>query len=118
MDENNALETSILTSIKLLLGISADDISFDQTIIMHINSVFMILNQMGIGPDKGFKIEDKTTDWDEFISDKDKMDDVKTYIYLKVKQVFDPPLSSAVMEANKSMINELEWRLNFQAEIN
>ena len=110
------METSILTSIKLLLGVAKEDTSFDQIIIMHINSVFMILNQLGVGPAEGFRIEDEKTDWSEYISDDDNLDDVKTYIYLKVRLVFDPPLNSSILEANKQTINELEWRLNVQAE--
>ena len=110
------MEESILISIKKLLGLSKDYTAFDTDIIIHINSAFMILNQLGIGPAEGFMIEDKTTTWDEYIDDTEKFNAIQTYIYLKVKLVFDPPLSSAVMEANKQMINELEWRLNVQAE--
>lgn len=107
---------SILTSIKKLLGITEEYKNFDSDLIMHINSVFMILNQLGIGPEEGFRIEDDSSDWSEFVDDKQCLDAVKSYIHLKVKLLFDPPLSSAVMEATKQMINELEWRLNFQAE--
>ena len=110
------MEESILISIKKLLGLSKDYTAFDTDIIIHINSVFMILNELGIGPAEGFMIEDKTATWDEYIDDDKKFNAIQTYIYLKVKLVFDPPLSSAVMEANKQMINELEWRLNVQAE--
>lgn len=110
------MNESILTSIKKLLGIAADYTSFDTDIIIHINSVFMILNQLGVGPSEGFKIDSDTQLWMQYIQDEDQLEAVKTYIYLKVKQVFDPPLSSAVMESNKQLINELEWRLNVQAE--
>ena len=95
---------SILTSIKLLLGITEDYEAFDQQIIAHINSVFMILTQLGVGPQ------------DEFISDEKKMQIVKSYMYLKVKMLFDPPSSSAVIDSSNRMINEFEWRLNSQAE--
>lgn len=110
------MEESILTSIKKLLGITKDYKHFDTDIIMHINTVFMILTQLGVGPKEGFMIEDDSSTWDEFIEDATKFKAVETYVYLKVKLVFDPPLSSAVMEANKQMINELEWRLNVEAE--
>lgn len=110
------MEDSILTSIKKLLGISKDYKNFDTDIIIHINTVFMILNQLGVGPSEGFSIEDEFATWDEYIDDDTKLKAVQTYIYLKVKLVFDPPMSSAVMEANKQMINELEWRLNVEAE--
>lgn len=107
---------SILTSIKKLLGIAEDYEHFDSDIIMHINSAFMILNQLGVGPSEVFAIENKDAVWTDFISDITKVEAVKSYIYLKVKLLFDPPLSSAVMESIKQMISELEWRLNVAAE--
>jgi hypothetical protein len=110
------MEDSILTSIKKLLGMTPEYTNFDTDIIIHINSVFMTLHQLGIGPENGFKITDESTFWNEYIEDEDNLEAVKTYVYLKVKLVFDPPTSSAVMEANKQMIQELEWRLNVQAE--
>ena len=107
---------SILTSIKLLLGITEDYEAFDQQIIAHINSVFMILTQLGVGPPEGFMITSKVDTWNEFINDEKKMQLVKSYMYLKVKMLFDPPSSSAVMDSTNRMINEFEWRLNSQAE--
>lgn len=107
---------SILTSIKKLLGITEEYNQFDPDIIMHINSVFMILTQLGVGPAEGFSIEDDTAVWTDFIQDVKKLESVKTYIYLKVKLAFDPPLSSAVIESMNRLINELEWRLNVAAE--
>lgn len=109
---------SILTSIKKLLGISEEYEQFDQDIIMHINTVFMNLTQLGVGPSKGFYIEDADATWDDFVNlDKNiQLQAVKTYIYLKVKLLFDPPLSSAVIESTNNMIAELEWRLNTAVE--
>lgn len=108
---------SILTSVKKMLGITEDYEHFDSDIVMHINSVFMILSQLGVGPTNGFTILDKSNTWDEFLpTDNKNFEAVKTYMYLKVRLIFDPPLSSAVMEAMKQMINELEWRLNVEAE--
>lgn len=109
---------SILTSIKKLLGISAECTDFDTDIIIHINTVFMVLNQLGVGPTKIFSIEDANSLWSEFITEKDDLEAIKTYIHLKVRLIFDPPLSTAVQEAMKESINELEWRLNVQAESN
>lgn len=103
---------SILNSVKKLLGITEEYEHFDQDIIMHINSVFMILNQLGVGPEECYKIENNSNTWDEFISDNSNIEAVKTYIYLKVRLMFDPPQSSIVAEAIKSNISELEWRLN------
>lgn len=105
---------SILTSIKKLLGIAEEYTQFDDDIIMHINSVFLNLAQLGVGPEKGFYIEDDTTDWEDFIDIENnaQLQAIKSYMYLKVKLLFDPPLSSAVIESTNRMISELEWRLN------
>lgn len=107
---------SILTSIKKLLGIDEEYEHFDSDIIMHINSVFMILNQLGVGPTEGFSIKDKTTTWEDFVTDLTKVEAIKSYVYLKVKLLFDPPLSSSVMESINRTISELEWRINVAAE--
>ena len=108
---------SILTSIKKMLGISEEYEHFDADIIMHINSVFMILNQMGVGPTAMFTISDKYAVWSDFISDTDpKMEMVKSYMYMKVRLLFDPPTSSAVMEAMNRSISEFEWRLHNEAD--
>ena len=103
---------SILTSIKKLLGITEEYTHFDADLIMHINSVFMILNQLGVGPAEGFIIEDKTMYWEDYIEDPTQLQAVKSYMYMKVRLLFDPPLSSAVMEAMNRTISEFEWRLN------
>lgn len=107
---------SILTSIKKLLGITEDYTHFDTDIIMHINSVFSILTQLGVGPSEGFYIQDKTTIWYEYISDPNKIEMVKSYMYLKVRLLFDPPSSSSVIEAFNKQISEFEWRLNVSVE--
>lgn len=107
----NVLDVSILDDIKKLLNLSKENTSFDTDIIIHINSVFMILNQLGIGPEEGFRISDTDTKWSSYINNIDNLDGVKTYIYLKVKLIFDPPLSTTVIEAFKKSIEEFEWRL-------
>lgn len=112
------MNDSILTSIKKLLGITEEYTQFDIDIIMHINSVFMILHQLGVGPEEGFSILDKNDTWDDYIDEGSNLEAVKTYMALKVRLLFDPPLSSAVMECMKQMISEYEWRLNVQAELN
>lgn len=106
------METSILTSIKKMLGVAEDYTEFDEDIITHINSVFLNLTQLGVGPEEGFMIEDNTSVWEDFIVDSIRLQAVKTYMYLKVKLLFDPPLSSSVTESFTRMIAELEWRLN------
>lgn len=108
---------SILTSIKKLLGIAEEYTQFDDDIIMHINSVFMTLTQLGVGPSEGFSIEDDSAYWSDFIPYLNKLQAVKTYIYLKVRLVFDPTsLGSATLAAYERQIQELEWRLNVGAE--
>lgn len=103
---------SILTSIKKMLGIAEEYEHFDADLIMHINSVFSILTQLGVGPEEGFSIENKSSTWDDFVSENSNLDAIRSYMYLKVKLLFDPPLSSSVSESMNRMISELEWRIN------
>lgn len=102
---------SILTSVKKLLGLTEEYTAFDPDLIMHINSVLMILNQMGVGPEKPFSISDATATWSEFCENKADIEAVKSYVALKVRMLFDPPQSSTTMEATKNLAAELEWRL-------
>ena len=111
------MNESILVSIKKLLGITEDHTHFDADIIMHINSVFFVLWQLGVGPSTPFMIEDDSATWDEFVSNAN-FELVKSYMYLKVRLMFDPPLSSTVVDSMKRMIDEYEWRLNDAAESN
>lgn len=110
------MEESILSSIKKLLNISVDDKSFDQDITMHINSVFMILHQMGVGPLETFSIKDGTSKWIDFLGENKDLESVKTYIYLKVKMVFDPPVNSSIIDSYNQLIREYEWRLNSEVD--
>ena len=106
---------SILTSVKKLLGIAEEYTAFDPDIIMSINSVFAILEQLGVGPDGGFSITDSSTTWNDYFGaseDIEQNEAVKNYIALKVKLMFDPPASSTVMQATTNLTSELEWRLN------
>lgn len=111
------ISESILTSIKKLLGIDDTYTHFDPDIVMHINSVFAILTQMGVGPTNGFSISGKDETWSAFISDRpDVFSMVKSYLYLKVRLLFDPPLSSAAIESINRQISEFEWRLFVAAD--
>ena len=107
---------SILTSIKKLLGIAEEYTHFDADLIMHINSVLSILTQIGVGPTEGFSIEDKSSVWGDFVPEKSKWELIKSYTYMKVKLLFDPPLSSSVMESMNRIISELEWRIQVAAD--
>lgn len=107
---------SVLTSIKKLLGITEEYKQFDQDLIIHINSVLMGLTQIGVGPSEGMRIQDDSTTWNDLLSNISNLEAVKTYVYLKVKMIFDPPTSSSVMDAMNRSINEYEWRLNINAD--
>ena len=108
---------SILTSIKKLLGITKECTSFDADLIIHINSVFLILKQLGVGPEKGFSITGEYETWDQFLPEgSENFEAVKSFMHIKVRLLFDPPTSSVVMEAMNRMANEFEWRLNAEAE--
>lgn len=111
------ISESILTSVKKLLGIDENYTHFDADIIMHINSVFSILTQMGVGPANGFSISGKDDTWSAFITDKPNIFSlVKSYVYMKVRLLFDPPLSSAAIESINRQISEFEWRLFVAAD--
>lgn len=103
---------SILNSVKKNLGITEDYTPFDPDIIMHINTVFSILTQLGVGSEDGFSISDETAIWTDFVPNSPKLNLVKSYVYLKVRLLFDPPTNSSVTEATNRMIDELEWRIN------
>ena len=107
---------SILVSTKKILGIDAAYTAFDVDIITHINSAFSTLNQLGIGPIDGFMIIDDTTTWDLFLDYDPRMNAVKSYVYLRVRLLFDPPTTSYLITAMKEQVQELEWRLNVVRE--
>ena len=109
-------DDSIVITIKKMLGVDLDYDVFNTDIIVLINSAFMTLTQLGVGPKEGFVVTDYNTRWSDFLTNKVKLEAAKQYIYLKVKSTFDPPSSSAVMNAYEKQIQELEWRLNVQAE--
>lgn len=110
------MNDSILTTIKKMLGLDESYMPFDADVIVLINSALMILSQLGIGPKNGFSIDGYNSTWSDFLVNDVKLESVKNYIYLKVRVTFDPPTSSSVLEAYKQQLNELEWRLNVQAE--
>lgn len=107
---------SILTSVKKVCGIPESDESFDVDIVMHINSVLATLNQLGVGPNDGFAIEDATPTWDELLGDDARFNSVKTYVCLRVRLLFDPPPTSYLIGAHQEQIRELEWRINVLRE--
>jgi hypothetical protein len=107
---------SILTDTKKILGIEEAYVVFDPDIILHINAVLGTLNQLGIGPAVGFAIVDSTATWDDFLAGDLRFNPVKTYVYLRVRLLFDPPTTSYLMSAMQEQIKELEWRLSVVRE--
>jgi hypothetical protein len=107
---------SILDSTKKALGIAPDYDVFDVDILMHINTVFTVLSQLGIGPEDGFLVEDAEAVWEDFLGTGKQLNSVRTYVFLRVKILFDPPGNSFVMNALNEQIRELEWRLSVQRE--
>lgn len=108
---------SILTSIKKMIGIGEEYEHFDADIIMHINSVFADLAQMGVGPAEGFMIEDELSEWTDFTSDNLLLQSVKSYMYLRVKLLFDPAsIGSSTLASYERQISQWEWRLHLAAE--
>lgn len=108
---------SILNDTKKLLGISDDDTSFDLDIVIHINSEFSTLTDIGVGPENGFAIDDADDDWDDFIADDIVMlSKVKTCVFLKAKLLFDPPSTSFLLDSINKQLQEAEWRLNANRE--
>lgn len=105
----------ILESVKKSLGLAKDYTAFDPEIVMHINSSFGVLNQLGVGPDSPFLIEGYDEQWEDFITQANT-EDVRSYLFMKVKMFFDPPTTSTMYESYQKMIAELEWRMNVAAE--
>lgn len=110
------MNESILTSVKKLLGITAEYNHFDADIIMHINTVFMVLMQLGVGPVNGFTISDASATWGDFLQSSKQLEAVRSYVYLRVKMMFDPPQAGAVIQSTERLISELEFRLNVEVD--
>lgn len=111
------MNDSILNSVKLQLGILPEYTVFDQQLIIAINTAFSILHQLGVGPKDGYAIEDESNRWDEVVT-KQSLNMVKSYVFLKVKLLFDPPATSFVLDAYNKQLSEMEWRINSEVEFN
>lgn len=110
------MNDSILTSMKLALNVVEAETNFDFVITMHINSVFSDLNQLGVGPASGFSIQDAAVTWDAFTNDDDLLNNVKSYMYLRVKLLFDPSQLSFLNDATQKQIDEFVWRISIKRE--
>ena len=111
-----SLDQSILNSTKKILGMAPEYSAFDLDVITHINSVFSTLEQIGVGPDGGFAIEDENAMWGDFLGSDARLNQVKSYVYLRVRLLFDPPATSFTQAAMKEQIQEMEWRLSVIVE--
>lgn len=107
---------SILGSVKKALGIAPDYTEFDVDLVMHINSVFSTLQQLGVGPVQGFMIDGETGQWEEYLAEQARFNMVRSYMVLKVRMLFDPPTLSYLVTAMEKQIDEYEWRLNVERE--
>lgn len=116
MSETITVSESILLSVKKMLGLDKDYDVFDPELIIHINSVFGTLHQLGVGPEDQFRISGDSETWSEFDTEGEQTDEVKSYVYLRVRLLFDPPSSSFVLSSFKEQLQELEWRLNVKAD--
>ena len=110
------MEASILKTIRSMLDMEPDETAYNNDILVHINSAIMTLTQLGVGPKDGFNVADENATWTDFIGDSKLLEGVKQYIYIKTQIAFDPPTSSFVTEALRTMATEIEFRLNVQAD--
>lgn len=111
------MEDSILTTVKKTLGLDEEYTAFDLDVTLHINSILSNLNQIGVGPVNGFQIEDESTTWGDFLGDDPRLNNVKSFVYLKVRLLFDPPATSFAIEANERLAKELEYRIYTTMEV-
>lgn len=116
MSETVNVSESILLSVKKMLGLDKDYDVFDPELIIHINTVFGTLHQLGVGPEDQFRITGDSEVWSDFTTEGEQTDEVKSYVYLRVRLLFDPPSSSFVLSSFKEQLQELEWRLNVKAD--
>lgn len=109
--------SSILSDTKKVLGLASDYTAFDQDIMMYINAAFSVVDQLGVGPDGGFFINDENDEWSDINLPDNQLHVVKTYVYLRVRMLFDPPTMSFMIEAANEQLREYEWRLNLFREL-
>lgn len=110
------METSILNTVKKLLGIDVSYTAFDLDVITHVNSAFSVLTQLGVGPTNGFMITDEVLTWDDLGLDVDILGLVRTYVCLKTRSLFDPPTTSFALDAMDKQLKEYEWRISTYRE--
>ena len=107
---------SIFNDVKKMCGVSADYTAYDTDFYLYINAVFSTLQQLGVGPEEGFMIDDTTTEWVDFLGTDLRYNNVKTYMAMRVRMLFDPPETSFLISAMNEQILSLEWRINVHRE--
>ena len=115
----SGLSNSILVSMKQTMWPDVEEgtnMPFDAELIMHINSIFTDLYQLGIGPESPYQITGETETWTDFFSDIDKVNDVKSYMYLRLRLLFDPPQNSFLVQSYEKQIEKMEWRLTVSSD--
>lgn len=110
------MEPSIFYTVKRMLGVANENKAFDEQILVAINSALMVANQIGVGPETGFRVEGITETWDDFLGEHKDVDGVQAFIYLRCRLMFDPPSNSFLVNAIENQIKELEWRVMEQVE--
>jgi hypothetical protein len=110
------MSDSILISVKKILGMSEDYSPFDMDVLMHVNTAFSTLNQIGIGPENGFFIEDATATWGDFLGTDPRLNTAKSFICLRVRLIFDPPTTSYAIDSMNKQLEEFIWRLSVYRE--
>lgn len=110
------MSESILNSTKKILGMTEDYKAFDPDVTLYINAVFSTLQQLGIGPQGGYQISGADEIWVDFLGGDPRLNSVKTYVYLRVRLLFDPPTSSFALTSMQEQVKELEWRLTVTRE--
>lgn len=110
------MEQSILKSVKKMCGIDPSLTVFDDVILMHTNAVFSDLEQLGVGPVGGYMIEDDAPTWGDFLGDDPRWSSVKSYVYFRVRLMFDPPQTQYLVASFDEQVKKMEWRLNVTRE--
>lgn len=111
-----SLDDSILNSTKKILGLDESYTAFDMDVLTHINTAFSALFDLGVGPLMEFEIEDAEAKWSDFLTGNSANNSIRTYVYLRVKMLFDPPATSYLIEATNKQIEKMEWLLNVRRE--
>lgn len=107
---------SILDTLLQLLNDDPDAPAYKLDVMTFANGVFGRLKNLGIGPKEGFYITDSGDSWDDFMDEGPERAAVQTYMFMKVKLIFDPPQNSTVLQSYERLVNEFEWSAAMDSE--